>query len=98
MYDVQSGIGVAAPTHESCCTALGNPVLSMAEAMRLALGVFWKTPMPPRTTARGPRIIPSNIVICGAVPYVYENPTRGLTYKRFGTLSLPTPNTRCTSE
>ena len=43
-----------------------------------AFGVLWKMPMPPRTTARGPRTAPSNAATWLAVPSVYENPMRGL--------------------
>ncbi len=64
----QSAIGVAGPTQISCCTAPGRPVLSIAPPMSVACGVFWKTPMPPRTTARGPRNAPSKAPICAAVP------------------------------
>ena len=66
------------PTQVSCCTPFASPVLVMACAMSCDPGVFWKMPMPPRTTARGTRAAPSNAPICGAVPYVQENPTRGL--------------------
>jgi hypothetical protein len=52
----------------TCCTALASPVLSIAVPIELAFGVLWKTPMPPRTTARGPRTAPSKPAICGAVP------------------------------
>src|SRR5215510_11009514 len=77
-YVVQAGVGAAAPTHMSCCTPLGNPVLSSAEPIDCALGVLWKMPTPPRMTARGPRTAPSNAPTWPAVPYVQENPIRGL--------------------
>src|SRR5689334_7916427 len=48
-------------------------------------------------TARGTRAAPSKLAICCAVPYVHENPRRGLTYRRFGTRSLRTPNVFTTS-
>src|SRR5688572_27103389 len=51
-YALQSGTGVAFPTHVTCWTALGSPVLSSAEPTVLVPGRFWKIPMPPRTTAR----------------------------------------------
>jgi hypothetical protein len=53
--------------------------LATALPIRFAFGVLWNTPMPPRTTARGFRTAPSNAEICAAVPYVHENPMRGLT-------------------
>src|SRR6266576_269768 len=59
-YALQSGIGTALPTQLSCCTAVARPVLSTAFPTRFAFGVLWKTPMPPRTTARGLRTAPSN--------------------------------------
>src|SRR5215510_10250824 len=77
-YVVQSGVGAAAPTHMSCCTPLGNPVLSRDAPIVCAVGVLWKMPTPPRTTARGPRTAPSNAPTWLAVPYVHENPIRGL--------------------
>ncbi len=43
-----------------------SPVLSSAVPVRRVCGVFWKTPIPPRTTARGPRTAPSKPGICGA--------------------------------
>ena len=67
-YADQSGMGTAAPTQVTCCTALASPVLSIALPIELALGVLWNTPTPPRTTARGPRRAPSKPAICGAVP------------------------------
>src|SRR4029453_14957114 len=47
---VQAGVGVAAPMHVICWTPLGRPVLSSADAIWLMAGVFWNSPMPPRTT------------------------------------------------
>jgi hypothetical protein len=67
-YEAQSGVGAAMPTQAICCTALGKPVLSSAEPMDCAVGVLWNMPMPPRTTARGPRTAPWNAAICAAVP------------------------------
>ena len=64
MYAAQSGDGAAAPTHANCCTPLGRPVLSIAEPIAAAFGVLWNMPMPPRTTARGPRNAPSKPAIC----------------------------------
>src|SRR5580704_3033390 len=96
-YAFQSGTGVAAPTHVICCNPLGNPVLSIAEPMLCAESVFSNSPTPPRTTARGPRTMPSNAASCGASPYVHENPTRGLANKRLGTTSLRRPKIRSTS-
>src|SRR6266576_5626508 len=78
MYADQSGVGAAMPTQVNCCTALARPVLSIAVPMSVAFGVLWKMPTPPRTTARGPRTAPSKPPIRAAVPYVHENPTRGL--------------------
>jgi hypothetical protein len=91
-YRSQSGIGAAVPTQVICCTALGKPVFSTAEPMSVVAGVFWKRPIPPRTTARGPRTAPANPAICAAVPSVHEKPMRGLMYSRFGTWSLRVPN------
>ena len=51
-------MGVAAPRQVSACNPVGSPVLSMAPCTSVSPGVFWKTPKPPRTTARGARTIP----------------------------------------
>ena len=77
-YADQLGVGTAEPTHVSCWMALVRPVLSMADPMSVACGMFWNMPMPPRTTARGPRNAPSKPPICGAVPYCQEKPARTL--------------------
>src|SRR3954454_19214453 len=92
-YALQSGIGTALPTQLSCCTAVARPVLDTAFETRFAFGVLWKTPIPPRTTARGLRTAPSNAAICGAVPYAQEKPMRGLRYSLFGVTSFRAPNT-----
>src|SRR5256885_715152 len=84
LYVLHAGTGVADPTHVICCTALGNPVLSIAEPTVPVCGRFWKRPMPPRTTARGPRAAPANDAICAPVPYVHEKPARGLKYTDVG--------------
>src|SRR4051812_4504181 len=96
-YAPQSGIGTALPTQLNCCTAVARPVLDTALPTRFAFGVLWKTPMPPRTTARGLRTAPSNAAICGAVPYVHEKPMRGLTYSLFGVTSFRAPKICSTS-
>src|SRR5437763_36209 len=96
-YALQSGIGTALPTQLNCCTAVARPVLEMALPTRFDVGVLWKTPMPPRTTARGLRTAPSNAAICGAVPYVHEKPMRGLTYSLFGVTSFRAPKICSTS-
>src|SRR5690348_6585938 len=75
---VQSGTGVAAPMHASCCTAPARPVLVIAALSSDAGEMLWKTPTPPRTTARGTRAAPSKALISGALPYVHEKPRRGL--------------------
>src|SRR3954465_12127112 len=90
-YCAHCGVGAAAPTQFTCCTAFASPVLSIEEPITDACGVFWNTPIPPRTTARGPRTAPSNAATCGASPIVFENPRRGLKYTRFGTTSLRAP-------
>ena len=43
------------------------------------------------------RAAPAKLLICGAAPYVQENPMRGLTYNPSGTPSFETPNRRFTS-
>ena len=67
-YAAQSGVGAAGPTQVSCCTPFASPVLVMACAMSCDPGVFWKMPMPARTTARGMRAAPVNAPIWLAVP------------------------------
>jgi hypothetical protein len=57
-YWVQSGIGDAPPRQVSDCSPDGKPVLSMAPCTSVRPGVFWKTPKPPRSTARGARTMP----------------------------------------
>ncbi len=74
-----------------CCAAPGSPVFSRAAPISVVLGVFWKMPIPPRSMARGPRCAPAKPSICGAVPYVQEKPSRGLTYSLSGTRSLRAP-------
>src|SRR5258705_6529512 len=96
-YALQSGIGTALPTQLNCCTAVARPVLDTAFPTRFAFGVLWKTPMPPRTTARGLRTAPSNAAICAAVPYVQEKPMRGLRYSLFGVTSFRAPKICSTS-
>jgi len=58
--------------------APASPVLSIEEPIRFVDGVFWNMPMPPRSTALGTLAAPANPAICEALPYVHENPTRGL--------------------
>src|SRR5258705_3863955 len=67
-YADQSGVGTAAPTQVSCCSAPASPALSIAVPMEVAAGRPWKTPMPPRTTARRPRMAPSKPAMVGAGP------------------------------
>ena len=98
MYAAQSGVGAAEPTQTSCCVPVERPVLSIAVPIVVAFGVLWKTPMPPRSTARGPRMPPSKPATCWLVPYVHEKPMRGLRYALFGTRSLRALNSRSTSE
>src|SRR5689334_7766967 len=57
-YDCQSGVGTASPMHSICCAPLGNPVLSSAAPIMPEFAPFVKTPIPPRTTARGRRASP----------------------------------------
>ena len=67
-YAVQSGMGAAGPTHVSCWSDEGSPVLSMAFCSSCVPGVFWNTPTPPRSTARGARIIPGSSASWSACP------------------------------
>ena len=55
-----------------------NPVDATAALISCDGAMFWNTPTPPRTTARGPRTAPSKAATWGASPYVHEKPSRGL--------------------
>src|SRR3954462_13148864 len=71
-YRSQRGVGVASPTHVSCCTALGRPVLLATRVTSDADGACWNTATPPPMRARGPRRSPSMNEICCASPSVFE--------------------------
>src|SRR5512138_294296 len=69
-YAVQSGIGVAGPTHTICCAPDGRPVLSSAEPIIPELALLANSPIPPRRMARGARNAPANAEISCECPSV----------------------------
>src|SRR5205814_3602141 len=97
-YSSQSATGTALPIQLNCCAADARPVWSTALAISCEFGRFWNCPMPPLICPRDPRCAPSKPPICGFVPYVQLNPSRGLTYTPRGTASLRAPKIESTAE
>src|SRR4051812_30061592 len=95
-YANQLGTGTAGPVQVICCEPSGSPVLSRAEESCPELNPFAKTPMPPRSTARGARKDPKNAEISGFEPRVCWKPMRGLIVIGDGTWSFLKPKTRST--
>src|ERR1035437_7025389 len=78
-YPAQSGVGTEAPAQVICWGAFASPVLLMLPERSVVDGLFWNSPIPPRSTARGPRKAPAKPSTRCAVPELYEKPIRGLT-------------------